>query len=61
MEKIKDNLSFFLNLNKQSIYKYNIRFFTSIYSTSHNVFSAGWSATNAYIKFAGDGMQTPVR
>ena len=30
----------------------------TLFSQTHNVFSAGWSATNAYIKFAGDGTQT---
>ncbi|MBD3180220.1 MAG: hypothetical protein GF417_11865, partial [Candidatus Latescibacteria bacterium] len=30
----------------------------TIYSTSHCVFSAGWSSSNAYIKFAGSAVQT---
>jgi len=30
----------------------------TIFSTSHTVFSAGWSATNAYMKFAGSAVQT---
>ena len=30
----------------------------TLYGTTHVVFSAGWSATNARIKFAGDALQT---
>ena len=30
----------------------------TLFSTTHIVFSAGWSATNAYIKFAGSAVQT---
>ena len=30
----------------------------TLFSTSHIVFSAGWSATSAYVKFAGSAVQT---
>ena len=30
----------------------------TLFSTTHVAFSAGWSATSAYIKFAGDSVQT---
>jgi hypothetical protein len=47
-----------MNSNSMLTVYGNFTLFSQTHNVFSNVFSVGWSATNAYIKFAGDAVQT---